>query len=144
MSTLLRWPLVPLGRDFEWFFGHPAETLPALWQPQAAVFPALNVWSDDDAIHVEAEVPGLRLEQLDVSVAGDQLTLSGERPEVHEQGVTRHRRERGVGRFSRSLTLPYEVEAGQVEARLADGVLSIDLPKAQAIRPRKIGIQASR
>ena len=146
MNTLLRWPLVPLGRDLEWFLGNslgsPPESLPAWWR--SAGFPALNVWSDEDAVHVEAEVPGMSLEQLDVAVTGDQLTLSGERPEVLEQGVTQHRRERSVGRFSRSLTLPFEVEASQVEARLAHGVLSIVLPKAQAARPRRIEIKATR
>jgi len=142
MNTLLRWPLVPLG-GFEWFLDNATETVPAWWQ-SAAGFPPINTWSDEDAVHVEAEVPGMRLEQIEVTVAGNQLTLSGERPEVSEPGVTLHRRERPVGRFTRALTLPYDVESGQVEARLAQGVLSIDLPKAQSARPRKIEIKASR
>jgi len=142
MNTLLRWPLVPLG-GFEWFLDNATETVPAWWQ-SAARFPPINTWSDEDAVHVEAEVPGMRLEQIEVTVAGNQLTLSGERPEVSEPGVTLHRRERPVGRFTRALTLPYDVESGQVEARLAQGVLSIDLPKAQSARPRKIEIKASR
>jgi HSP20 family protein len=147
MNALFRWPLVPLSRDVEWFFDNAPETLPAWWQSAAGTpgsFPALNVWSDDDAVHVEAEVPGLRLEQLELTIAGDQLTLAGERPEVLEPGVTRHRSERAVGRFSRTLTLPFPIEPSRVDARLVDGVLAVDLPKAQAVRPVKVEIKASR
>jgi len=140
MNTYFRLPLLPLGREFEWLIGSPAESLPTGWEPG---LPAMNMWSDAEAIHVEAEVPGLALEQLEVSVAGDRLTLSGERPEVLEPGVAQHCRERAAGRFSRVVTLPYEVESSQVEARLVNGVLSIDLPKAQAVRPRRIEVKSS-
>jgi HSP20 family protein len=142
MNTLLRWPLVPLGRDFDWFFNNSSEALPAWWQP-AAGFPPLNLWCDEEAVHLEAEVPGLRLEQLELTVSGDQLTLSGERPDGIGQDVIPHRRERAVGRFSRTITLPFPVEAAQVEARLLNGVLSVELPKAQAVRPFRVEVKAA-
>jgi HSP20 family protein len=144
MNTLFRLPALPLSQDLEWVLGSPAESLPAWWSAASAGLPALNVWSDADAVHVEAEVPGLKLDQLQVSVTGNQLTLSGERPELLEAGVTQHHRERRVGKFTRVLTLPFEVEAAQVEARLVNGVLSIDLPKAQVARPRQIEIRGAR
>ncbi len=107
------------------------------------VFPAFNLWEDDLTLFAEAEVPGLRMDDLEVFVNGDELTVKGERKPGEEEGVTYHRRERGVGTFSRGLRLPVEVDAEKVEASLRDGVLTIRLPKAQAVIPRKITVTES-
>ena len=107
------------------------------------VFPALNLWEDDVTLFAEAEVPGLRMDDLEVFVNGDELTVKGERKPGEEEGAKHHRRERGVGTFSRVLQLPVEVDAEKVEASLRDGVLTIKLPKAQAVLPRKITVTAS-
>ncbi len=105
-------------------------------------FPALNVWETIDAVHVEAELPGLNTEDLEISVVGKDLTLKGERNTESTEGVTYHRRERSVGSFTRHLKLPADVKADAVQATLRDGVLQITLPKDQESRPRKIVINA--
>jgi HSP20 family protein len=106
-------------------------------------FPAVNVWVRDEAFFVEAEVPGLKLTDLDLTVTGNELTLSGGREDATGEDVTYHRRERGVGRFGRVIHLPGEVEADSVEASLKDGVLTVKLPRAAALRPRRIEVRSS-
>ncbi|MFQ5496126.1 MAG: Hsp20/alpha crystallin family protein, partial [Phycisphaerae bacterium] len=108
----------------------------------APVFPALNVWEDADHVYVEAELPGLKLDDVELLVAGDELTLKGQRTDSGDQDVTYHRKERGTGRFSRALRLPVEVTAGEVDATLRDGVLRVTLPKAEEVRPRKVEVKA--
>jgi HSP20 family protein len=102
--------------------------------------PAVNLWEAEDAVVVETEVPGLKNEQIDISVVGDQLSLKIERPDIQQEGVTYHRRERPVGAFNRVLRLPAEVDPDRVEAELRNGVLTIILPKAEAAKPRKIQV----
>jgi HSP20 family protein len=104
--------------------------------------PAVNVWETAEAVYAELETPGLKSDQLDISVVGDQLSIRVQRPEVEEAGVTYHRRERPVGSFTRLLRLPAPVETGAVEAELQNGVLTIKLPKAKEARPRKIEVVA--
>ena len=103
-------------------------------------FPAVNVWEDSENVFVEAEVPGLKAENLDITVVGDQLTIKGERPEEVESQAAYHRRERGVGSFTRIVHLSCEVKADDVQASLTDGVLLLTLPKAEAAKPRKIQV----
>ncbi len=108
-----------------------------------AAFPPVNVWEDAEAFHVEAELPGLTRDQVQVSVTNrNQLTLQGERlPEEPNNGRW-HRRERGFGRFRRLLELPLPVDADKVEATLEDGLLHLTLPKAEEARPRRIAVKA--
>lgn len=103
--------------------------------------PAVNVWEDDKTVFAEAELPGLRMEALEVLVLGDELTIKGERKAEGPENAKFHRRERGLGTLSRVLRLPVEVDAEKVEATMRDGVLSIRMPKAQAVLPRKIEIK---
>jgi len=107
----------------------------------ARPFPALNVWDEGEAIVAEAELPGIKTESLDVAVVGSELTLRGERSYGPEEGAVYHRRERGTGSFTRVIRLPVEVDADRVNATLHDGVLRINLPKAEAAKPRKINVQ---
>jgi HSP20 family protein len=102
--------------------------------------PAVNVWEESDSLMVEMEIPGVRSEQLDVSVAGNELTVKVDRPDTQPEGTTYHRRERVVSGFTRTVPLPLEVDAEHVEAQLRDGVLTIKLPKAESVKPRKIKI----
>jgi len=104
-------------------------------------FPALNAWEDRENIFVEAEIPGLAIENLDIQVKGDELTISGERKPAVAEGLTYHRRERGTGAFRRVVRLPVEIDANKVDASLRDGVLTLRLPKAEAVRPRKIEVK---
>lgn len=105
-------------------------------------FPAVNLREEADALHLEAELPGLELNDLEIFITErNQLTIKGERktPQV-EKGVT-HRQERAFGRFERTLTLPYAVDEATVDARFEDGVLKVRLPKHETAKPRKISIK---
>lgn len=104
-------------------------------------YPAVNVWEDGDRLFVEAEVPGLKLTDLDIEVVGRELSIKGERSELQGEHLTYHRQERGTGKFARFVTLPVDVEADRVEAVLNDGVLTITLPKAESARTRKIVVK---
>ena len=104
-------------------------------------FPAVNVWDDPERFYAEAELPGLKLEDLDITVVDDELTLSGTRVDREGEGANFHRRERGVGEFRRTLRLPVDIEVNHVEANLKDGILRIALPKAEEAKPRKIEIK---
>src|SRR5207248_6446314 len=109
----------------------------------AGVGPAVNVWADDYAVFVEADLPGIDPAKLDVAVTeGNLLTIQGERPEVDLPNAVWHRQERGHGTFVRELTLPTLVEADKVDARYENGVLRLTLPKAEAAKPRKIAVRA--
>jgi len=112
------------------------------WTGLAGGFPAMNVWEDGDQVFVEAELPGLDLKDLEIYVTGgNQLTIKGERkPTAPEKGLW-HRQERSFGKFSRSLTLPFNVDADKVDARFENGVLLVKLPKHESARPRKITVK---
>lgn len=129
-------------------------------------FPAVNVRETDDALVVEAELPGLDASAVDVSVSGDELVLTGSRPggspaeagsccggacdtetDAAPRGtegrkVVWHLRERGTGSFERRIPLPVPVDAGRVEARLVDGVLSVTCPKLADCQPRKVQVRS--
>lgn len=105
-------------------------------------FPAVNIWEHEEVLFAEAEVPGLKMEDLEILVTGNELTIKGERADEMQEGVTYHRRERGTGSFSGVVRLPVDVDANKVEARLENGVLTIMLPKAASAKPRKIEVKA--
>jgi len=106
------------------------------------VFPAVNVWDSGDTLHVEAELPGVRPDDLEVLTVGNELTIKGRRETFDGQDRTYHRRELGSGEFTRVITLPCDVDAEKVEAELRDGVLTVRLPKAEEARPRQIQVKA--
>lgn len=113
-------------------------------EAQARVFPAVNLWQGDEALAITAELPGVDPSDINVSVSGTVLTLSGERraPDVPEEAAW-HRRERGFGKFSREIRLPFEADDGKVEARFQNGVLRIVVGLPDAEKPRKIKIKAA-
>ncbi len=143
MNGTFRFPVAPFGdlrREMDRLldeFG--VNRLRNAWRPVA--YPALNIWDEGEALAVEAEVPGVRREDLEVTTMGSELTIRGRR-EVGE-ARTFHRQERGAGEFSRVITLPVEVNPDAVEATLKDGVLFLRLPKAETARPRKITLKSS-
>lgn len=106
------------------------------------VYPLMNVYDDSESFFIHAEVPGVDPEALDISVTGNTLTITGERrPPDLPENASFHRRERDLGTFRRSLTLPERVDASRVEARVVNGVLEIRLPRAEEAKPRKIEIE---
>jgi len=114
----------------------------AAWPALARSYPAMNIWEDDNNIYAEAELPGMTQDQLEIYVTeGNLLTVQGERKPLEHPDMVWHRRERGSGKFSRTLTLPTNVDADKVEARLEHGILHVTLPKTAAARPRKIAVK---
>jgi HSP20 family protein len=152
-------------------FGQPADAAESASGPRfnwplrgtaGAGYPAVNVGECDDAITIEAELPGVSEADVEITVTGDELLLEGRRPDTcpvpstpsggkegnGEKGdvgdrVTWHRRERSSGGFARRITLPVAVDATRVEARLVDGVLTITCPKAAECRPHKVQVRSS-
>jgi HSP20 family protein len=106
--------------------------------------PALDVYEDKDNVLVKAELPGLKREDIDVSLQDGALVISGERKiEKVEEGVEVHRQERFYGKFQRALTLPEPVAADKVKADYKDGILTITLPKTEEAKPRKIDVRVN-
>lgn len=104
-------------------------------------YPAINMWLDGDKVILTAELPGVSSDEIEMSIEGNTLTLSGERQmEELPEGAAYHRHERGYGKFTRVVKLPYQIDPEQVEARLVEGVLSIALERAEADKPRKIKV----
>ncbi|MDY6838376.1 MAG: Hsp20/alpha crystallin family protein [Thermodesulfobacteriota bacterium] len=111
--------------------------------PGAGVFPLTNVTEDSDNYYVRAELPGMKADELDISVTGESLSISGERKILAEgEDAKYHRRERNAGKFSRMLTLPGHINTQKVEASCTDGVLTVVLPKAEAAKPKQITVKA--
>jgi len=116
------------------------EDAPAL-RGYGASYPGINLWEEGDTAYVEAELPGLSMEDVEVLVMGKELTIIGERKMAAPENASYHRHERASGRFSRSLTLSWEIDAEKVEAKLHDGVLTIRLPKSESAKPKKIQVK---
>jgi HSP20 family protein len=127
----LDWPTASSGR---------ISTVPAT---RAVEFPLINIWVNADEAVLATEIPGIDAKSVDISVAGKTVTIRGSRePEPEKEGRTYHRRERWYGQFSKTIELPFNVEADAVEARFAKGVLKVNLPKAHAEKPRTIHVKS--
>ena len=108
----------------------------------SGVFPPLNVTQDSDNFYVSAEVPGIKASELSISAVKNRLSIAGRREiQTENERVSYHRKERPEGSFNRTLTLPTELEVERIEARYADGILSLKLPKAEAAKPRLISVK---
>ena len=110
----------------------------------SGVYPPINVFRKQDATLLRAELPGVRPEDLSITVEGHQLTLSGERrlPET-APNMACYRRERPWGKFSRSVRLPEDVDLERVEAQFRNGVLTLTVPVGAAAKPRQIAVKAA-
>jgi len=107
--------------------------------------PAVDVLEKDDKFVVKAELPGMKEEDINVSVVGDTLTIKGEKKtetEVKEEDY--YRCERAYGSFYRSIPLPSTVDSAKIEASYEDGVLEVTLPKAPEVKPKKIAVSAKK
>jgi HSP20 family protein len=109
-----------------------------------AVYPPLNLWEDENNLYVEAELPGLELNDLEMYVTGEnQLSIQGERKQPQQTGGAWHRQERHFGSFTRLIELPSPVNAERVSADFKNGVLTVTLPKREEARPRRIEVRTS-
>lgn len=104
--------------------------------------PTIDLYEDQDHLVLKAELPGMKKEDIDISLQGDVLTLSGERKEeeVFDKAET-YRAERFLGRFQRTCTLPISVDARKVDASYKDGILTVTLPKAEEAKPKQIEVK---
>ena len=109
--------------------------------PQVESWPATNLYDAGENIELQAEVPGLSKEDLTINIQGNYLQIRGEQKSEAPEGYTVHRQERGTRKFSRSFTLPSEVDVDKVEATLKNGILTLVMPKAEAAKPKQIAIQ---
>lgn len=108
----------------------------------SGVYPALNVTEDKDKYFIRAELPGLKQEDLDIQATGKSISISGQKKIAPEDETAKyHRREREAGKFSRIIDLPDNINTEKVEAGLANGILTITIPKAEAAKPRQIAIR---
>ncbi len=107
------------------------------------IFPPVNVTQDDNHFYVRAELPGIKTSDLTISALHNRVSLAGKRAIPQESDkASYHRRERAEGEFSRTITFPGEIASDKVEARYADGVLELTLPKAENTRPRQISVKS--
>ena len=117
-------------------FGAESGTLTAAWTP------AVDVFEDKDAVKIIAELPGVKPDDVKISLENQALTVRGEKRQVAEEKTERvHRYERSYGVFERTFALPGTVDADRIEASFADGLLTVTLPKVERARPRQIEIQ---
>lgn len=125
-----------LQRDVNRLFGDTLES------GSRSVFPPLNVWADEESAIVTCELPGFDPAAIDITVQDQVLQLAGRREmESLEDNLKPHRRERSMGEFSRSLSLPFQVDPDEVEAEFERGILRIKLPRAEQDKPKKIEIK---
>ncbi len=117
---------VPYGEDYSWRVINGS--------------PRTNLYDSGDTLQVIAEVPGFSKEDLKIRIQGNYLELSGTRNSDAPLGYKSHRVERDATSFTRSFTLPADVEADKIEAVLKDGLLTLALPKAEAAKPKQIKI----
>ena len=132
-----------MERHFEETLGHPF--FPPLWRrlptEERGWAPPIEMYEKEDKFIVKAELPGMKKEEIDISVVGDTLTIKGERKtetEVKEEDY--YCCERSYGSFFRSLTVPAAVDTNKIEAAYENGVLEISLPKAPEVKSKKVEI----
>lgn len=115
------------------------------FSPSASRFgvPAVDVAENENDVEVRAELPGIDMKDIDVSVSGNVLTIKGEKKGEHEdkQGDYYHR-ESWSGSFQRTITLPDTVNADKVDAKMKEGVLRLTFPKKEEVKPRQISIKS--
>ena len=128
------------GRDlFQRFFDGFEPANP--WVAQREWLPAFDVSETAEEIVVQAELPGMEIKDIDITLTDGLLTIKGEKKKEKEDNQEHyHRVERVYGSFSRSFSLPVEVRADAIDAKYKDGVLAVTLPKAEEVKPKKIEV----
>ncbi|HHY58117.1 MAG TPA: Hsp20/alpha crystallin family protein [Chloroflexi bacterium] len=147
MTSITRWDpyreLATMRQVLDRFFDDDFARFPSLWERRPETMSlALDVAEKDDAFVVKASVPGVAPEDVEVTLTDNVLTIKGEMKadkEINEENY--HLRERRYGSFMRSVTLPTAVDADKIEAVNENGVLTLTLPKAEAVKPKKIEVK---
>ncbi len=142
--TGIAFPSVTRVRDIDRWFDEltsDARTAFASSPTVSCGAPPLNAWMTDEAVFVEAELPGFSLDKVELTVVNRDLTIRGEREGACACEAKVLRRERPMGAFTRTIRLPVEIENEGLQATLKDGVLRVTLPRTQAAKPRKIEVR---
>jgi len=146
MADIVRWePFAGLtslrqamDRLFEDAFVRPSR----LWSELVGEEPALDIYQTDKDVVVKASLPGIKPEEVDISITGDVLTIKGEHKEEEEERKADYFcKERRYGAFRRSMTLPVPVKAEKADATFENGVLTITLPKTEEVKPKQIKVK---
>ncbi len=114
------------------------------WRPFTkgdAIVPQTDIFEEAGRLVVKTELPGVSAEDLDITLAGDTLTVTAERREDTPKNARHRAREMRYGQYFRSITLPYRVKEAEITATLNNGILELRLPKAEATKPRKVEIK---
>jgi HSP20 family protein len=147
MNSVVRWSPIAsftsveneLNRVMEDVFGN------RLQHENAALLPPIDIEEQTDRYLLHVELPGVRLEDIKITLENNRLTIRGQKTRTEDQkNATFHRLERGYGAFERSFTLTHAVKQEKIEATYRDGVLEVSVPKAEEAKAREIPIQTAR
>ena len=145
MSNLTRWEPVremmtlreAMDRLFDDAFTRP------VFAGGNSTIPAIDLYQTDDDVVVKAALPGIKAEDVQITVENDVLQLRGEfKSENAQKEATYHIREQRYGSFERSVALPVAVQTEKAQANFENGILTVTLPKAEAVKPKTISIKA--
>jgi len=142
-ATRHPWPFPSLARELQREMNHALRGGEPAYHGTRGVYPPVNLHESGDGYLLTAEVPGVRPEDIDVSIEGATVTLSGQRKVEYAagEGVSVHRRERQSGTFRRAFELPAEIDLDRARATHGNGVLTLELPKSAALQPRQIEVE---
>jgi len=148
MMELIPWrplrEIIPINGEmedlFDRFFGNITSMEPA----KKGWVPTVDIAETNDAIVVNAEIPGIEPENIGISLSGDILTIEGEKKQKNEEKEEKYyRMERNYGNFSRSVRIPVEIQSEKINAKYKNGTLKITLPKKEEAKPREIKVEAA-
>jgi HSP20 family protein len=118
-----------------WPYGPEGGAINSAW------LPPVDVFEDKEGIKLTAELPGVKADDVKISLENQTLTLRGEKKQIAEETVEKvHRYERSYGSFERTFTLPSTVDSEKIQATFADGILTVTLPKVEKAKPREIPV----
>ena len=136
--------LAGLRDELEQLFGAPLAEFARTSQFLSGRTPALDLHEDNDNFVVKIELPGMKKDDIDVTLEDGALSISGERKSDEKfEGAEVYRSERFFGRFQRTVTLPAPVAADKIKAQYKDGVLTVTLPKTEEAKPKQINVQVN-
>lgn len=147
MNTLSRWEpmreMQTMRQIMDRFFDEPFAMTPQLWGAQGEGFmPALDVLEEEDGYTVKVSLPDVDPNDVEITLTDNVLTIRGQtKQETESEKKNYHLRERRFGSFMRQVALPMPVEGDQVEATSEHGVLTLHLPKAEAVKPKRISVK---
>ncbi|HYV28428.1 MAG TPA: Hsp20/alpha crystallin family protein [Candidatus Eisenbacteria bacterium] len=144
----MAWPgfgrLSNLREEIDRLFEAPLAELARSTQLLSGWTPALDVFEDKDNIFVKAELPGMKKEEIELSLHDGSLSISGERKSENKyEDAEVYRAERFVGKFQRTVALPSPVAADKVKAQYKEGILTVTLPKTEEAKPKHIDVSVS-